>query len=150
MTLTQRNVELVEEVFNTVEDRNPVRFAELCDRECELHWPPSLPYGGVDRNMGPDDQRAVTWGRTWAPLQPTERERNLSPRVVAANDREVVVHWMQRGLSVDGERIESPVLGLYKVRDGKLLRGQMFYFDPVAVGRFLERASDSASAAGRE
>jgi len=70
--------------------------------------------------------------------------------VVAANDREVVVHWMQRGLSVDGERIESPVLGLYQVRDGKLLRGQMFYFDPVAVGRFLERASDSASAAGRE
>jgi ketosteroid isomerase-like protein len=136
---------VVLEVFKTVEDRDTARFAELCDPECELHWPPSLPYGGVDRDIGPDEQRAFNWGRTWAPLQPTERERSLSPRVVAASDAEVVVHWLQRGVCTDGERIESPVLGLYRVRQGKLLRAQMFYFDPVAVGRFLEHAVDSRS-----
>jgi hypothetical protein len=32
------------------------------------------------------------------------------------------------------------VLGLYGVRDGKLARAQMFYFDTAAALDFLERA----------
>ena len=65
----------------------------------------------------------------------------MEPRIVAATDREVVVLWRQRGLSPNGERLDTPVLGLYQVRAGKLARAQMFYFDPVAVADFLVQAS---------
>jgi ketosteroid isomerase-like protein len=63
----------------------------------------------------------------------------MDPRVVAATEREVVVLWHQRGLSAGGERFDGEVLGLYGVRDGKFARAQMFYFDAVAVHRFLQK-----------
>jgi ketosteroid isomerase-like protein len=36
----------------------------------------------------------------------------------------------------------TPVLGLYQVRDGKLARAQMFYFDTATVNDFLVRAKN--------
>jgi ketosteroid isomerase-like protein len=64
----------------------------------------------------------------------------LEPRVVAANEDEGVVLWRQRGVSPSGERFEGDVLGLYQIREGKLARAQMFYFDTVAVASFLKKA----------
>jgi uncharacterized protein len=70
----------------------------------------------------------------------------MDPRIVAATDQEVVVLWQQRGLSPEGERLDTPVLGLYRLRDGKLARAQMFYFDPVTVMEFLTRAKNQQPA----
>jgi ketosteroid isomerase-like protein len=64
----------------------------------------------------------------------------MDPRVIAATDDEVVVLWRQRGLSPHGTRYDGEVLGLYEVRDRKLSRAQMFYFDAVAVQSFLALA----------
>ncbi len=64
----------------------------------------------------------------------------MDPRVVAAGEDEVVVLWRQRGVGPDGERFDGVVLGLYRFRDGKLARAQMFYFDTAAVAGFLARA----------
>jgi ketosteroid isomerase-like protein len=104
--------------------------------EC-FHWPPSLPYGG---SVG-DESRAP--GQDWLGvyrLQPSDAERRMDPRVVAATENEVVVLWRQRGLSPSGKRFDGEVLGLYGVRDGKLSHAQMFYFDSAAVLRFLDDA----------
>jgi ketosteroid isomerase-like protein len=64
-------------------------------------------------------------------------------------EEEVVVHWRQRAVSPSGERFDGEALGLYEVRDGKLARAQMFYFDAIAVERFLAEAeaSDPSAAA---
>jgi uncharacterized protein len=64
----------------------------------------------------------------------------MNPRVVGATEEEVVVLWQQRGVSPAGEGLETPVLGLYQVRHGKLARAQMFYFDSSGVNDFLARA----------
>jgi len=40
-----------------------------------------------------------------------------------------------------GQHFDMPVLALYSVRDGKLARAQMFYFDTVPVLEFLSTAS---------
>ncbi len=64
----------------------------------------------------------------------------MDPRVVSADEDEVVVVWRQRGLSPAGERFDGEVLGLYQVREGRLVRAQMFYFDTVAVANFLDKA----------
>jgi len=136
-----KNVEVMLEIFRRIERRDPQRPqdgpAALFHPDIELHWPPSLPYGGVAHGLAPE---GPTWGETWTPLQPTEAERRMDPRVVASSGDEVVILWRQRGRSAAGERHDSEVLGLYRLRDGRLARGQMFYFDPAGVLEFLARA----------
>ena len=65
----------------------------------------------------------------------------MDARVVAASPEEVVVLWQQRGVSPTGDRFDGPVLGLYRVREGKLARAQMFYFFTSALINFLGRAT---------
>jgi uncharacterized protein len=120
-------------VFTAIEQRNDQRFAELLHPNFEIHWPPSLPYGS---------SKGRTWSDTWEPLQPSERERRMDPRIVGVNKDEVVVFWRQRGLSLSGEQFDGEVLGLYQIRDGKLARAQMFYFDTAAVAAFLARSME--------
>lgn len=129
---------IVLEAFAAVEGRNEQRLLELYHPQVEFHWPPSLPYGGFYGGARPNSRRS--WREVWGPLQPTEQERSMSPRLVAAGGSEAVVLWRQRGLSPGGDRFDAEVLGLYEVRNGKFARAQMFYFDTDAVARFLDRA----------
>lgn len=64
---------------------------------------------------------------------------------MAARDDEVVVSWRQRGVSPRGDRVDSPVLALSEMRDGKLAKAQMYYFDPSAVTAFLAGARGRAA-----
>jgi ketosteroid isomerase-like protein len=136
MTAKQRNVEVILQVFRAVETRDDRAFNQLCHADVEFHWPKSLPYGGVVRGV---TRSGPGWGDTWIPLQPSDNDKNLEPRIIAASDEEVVVHWKQKGVSATGERFEDQVLGLYRLRAGKLARAQMFYFDTAAVANFLAR-----------
>jgi uncharacterized protein len=136
----KENAEVMLEIFGAIQRRDPQRVLDLCCSDVEFHWPPSLPYGGITRGLVSD---RPTWNETWIPLQPTEAERRMDPRVVAASDDEVVVLWRQRGVSRAGDRFDSPVLGLYRIREGKLARAEMFYFDSAALANFLGRANGS-------
>jgi ketosteroid isomerase-like protein len=136
-------VETVLAVFGAVEQRDDAGLARACQPDVEFCWPPSLPYGGTARGLA---RRGEGWAAYWDRLQPTAALRRLDPRVIGAAGQEVVVLWRQRGLSPAGERLDTEVLGLYRLRDGKLARGQMFYFDPAAVCAFLARASRQAPA----
>jgi ketosteroid isomerase-like protein len=62
--------------------------------------------------------------------------RSTHPGVVLADNEDVVVLWDQRAVGHDGRRLDTPVLGLCHVRDGRLARAQMFYFDTAGVVRF--------------
>jgi uncharacterized protein len=135
------SVALVLDAFRAVERRDEEQWRAIVHSEFDIIWPPSLPYAGRARGGGgPPGAHTPTWSETWEPLQPTEAERRMSPHVVAASDDEVVVLWRQRGVARSGERCDEPVLGIYQVRDGKLARAQMFYFDTVAVVGFLANA----------
>jgi ketosteroid isomerase-like protein len=136
--------ELMLAVFAAVERRDTQRLTELVHPDFEVHWPRSLPYGGSYRDLDVDAQRGrPTWAATWNPLQPTAADRRMDPRIIADNKKsgEVVVLWRQRGRSPAGERFDGQVLGLYQLRDGRLARAQMFYFDTVALARFLANAN---------
>ena len=132
------NTEVMLEIFSAIEHRDFQRLLDLCQPDVEFLWPPSLPYAGGERGA---------WAQTWVPLQPTETERRMDPRVVAASGNEVVVLWQQRGVSPAGDRFDGPVLALYQLRDGKLARAQMFYFDTVGVAGFLAKARVNTGAA---
>jgi ketosteroid isomerase-like protein len=68
----------------------------------------------------------------------------MDPVVVAASQDEVVVCWQQKGVDCAGRRLQTPVLGRYRVRNGKLARAHMFYFDTIEVADFLANARRSA------
>ena len=136
------NMRVILEIFGAIERRDQQRLVELCHADVEFHWPPVLPYGGTSRGLKTEPP---SWGHTWIPLQPTDAERKMDPRIVAASDDEVVVLWRQRGVSPRGDRLDSPVLALYEIRDGKLARAQMFYFDPTAAVDFLATAKSRAA-----
>jgi ketosteroid isomerase-like protein len=137
MTAREQNLETMRKLFRAVEDHDEQVVTGLYQQDVEFCWPPSLPYGGCHRGLG---TTGPTWGETWALLQPDESQRKMHPRVVAASDDEVVVLWRQRGISPAGEPFDGEVLGLYRFRDAKLARAQMFYFDSAAVKDFLARA----------
>jgi uncharacterized protein len=141
MSTVEANVRVVLEAFRAVERRDAKGLAAVCQPDVEFHWPPSLPYGGSHALTEEGRGRGRRFEDIWGQFQPTSAERSMDPRVVAASEREVVVLWRQRGVRAQGVRLDSPVLGLYEVRDGRLARAQMFYFDPVAVEAFLEQGS---------
>jgi ketosteroid isomerase-like protein len=142
MTSSEKNVEVMLEIFRAIERRDQQRMFDLVHADAEFLWPP-LPYATV-RNPKPG---GPGWGATWIPLQPSEADRRLEPRVVASGDEEVVIHWRQKGVTPAGDRIDTPVLGLYRLCDGKLARAQMFYFDSASVVAFLAKANAQAASA---
>jgi ketosteroid isomerase-like protein len=129
-------VDVVLQVFRSVEERNPELAAEVYHDDLEFHWPRPLPYAGSSYGLQASLERRPGWAQTWDPFQ-SEGDRGLGARVVAASEDEVVVLWHQRGRDQAGRLLDTPVLGLYQVRDGKLARAQMFYFDPLAAAEFL-------------
>ena len=68
------------------------------------------------------------------------RKEKWTPESSLPRAMMLVVLWHQRGRSTAGESIDEEVLGLYRFRDGKLARAQMFYFDTVPVANFLAKA----------
>jgi ketosteroid isomerase-like protein len=140
------NVEVVLTALKAVEERDAEALFALYHDEVEFHEPAALPYGGSTRGKRRLQEQFArtpeqTWIGTWGPLQPTERERRLDARIVAASSDEVVALYQQRAVAPDGERFEAPVLALYEVREGKFARAQMFHFDTAAIVGFLRRAA---------
>src|SRR6266540_1998086 len=117
----QTSVQIVLAAFRAVESRDEAALHALSHTDVEFHWPPSLPFGGSSRG-GVKDRPGPGWSEVWEPLQPTDGERRMSPRVIAATDGEVV--------------------GLYGIRDVKFARAQMFYFGHPRDAR-VPRASRS-------
>src|SRR5437762_7954376 len=111
------NRKLLLDVFRAIEQRDDRRFRELLHPDFELHWPPSLPYGG---------SKARTWSETWEPFQPGETERRRHPRVGAVSVYERVVPWRQRAVGLSWSPFEGEVVGLYQGADGKITRAQIF------------------------
>jgi len=149
------NAEVVLAVFRAIEERDREALFALYHDEVELYDAPSLPYGyeGVSGKEALREQLETapetSWLGTWGPLQPTERERRMDPRIVATDGDEVVVQYVTRAMAPDGERFESPVVAIYEVRDGKFFRAQMFHYDTAAILAFLERAGSREPAAAR-
>ena len=70
----QSNQKLVLDAFNAIEQRNDEKFSELLHCDFEIHWPPSLPYGGSALQLG------VKRGSLFSRLRRTaEWIRGLSP-----------------------------------------------------------------------
>jgi len=138
------NEKLIMDAFRAVEKRDVPRLLEIYDPEVEFVWPPSLPgYGGTYQGAAVLDMQ-IAFANAWDPVQQVDELRRLNPRIIASKDEEVVLLYHQRGKRIDdGRSCDCEVLGLYRVVGGKVVRLQMFYFDPVQVTNFLSSATEA-------
>ena len=148
MNPQEANANLVMDVLQVIEQRQLHRLAALYHPEIEFHWPPGLPYSGKHTGSAVAEM-AKRFEATWAWLQPNEQTRRMNPRVVAAGENgHVVVNYIWRGLDREGRRFETEVLAAYQVRDGRLARAQMFYYDLPGVIAFLDSAGTTSTGKG--
>jgi ketosteroid isomerase-like protein len=97
--------------------------------DAELHQPPTLPYGGVYR--GPDAMLEL-WKNV---VLPQASGPSSLEATIVEGDRGVVV--------INTSRIGEPALAVeeYVVRDGRIARIRMFWFDPTPVAEAARRAA---------
>jgi ketosteroid isomerase-like protein len=139
----QENAELVIELLHMIEQRQLDRLAAFYHPEIEFHWPPGLPYSGDFAGPAVADM-SERFAATWMRLQPTEETRRMNPRVVATGeDGRVIVHYVWKGRDAKGRQFETETLADYLVRDGRLARAQMFYYDLPGMLAFLDGALES-------
>jgi ketosteroid isomerase-like protein len=129
--------QIVLEAFAAVDARDDERLKRISHPEASFVWPESLQPSHFRTLQG---KVATSWEEVWEPFQPLPEfiTRKMSPQIVASSGARVTVLWHQRGVNRRGECLDCEVLGLYEVRDGRLYRAQMFYFDGAAVHKFLQ------------
>lgn len=137
---SQEDADLVMQALRLVEERQLDSLADLYHPAIEFHWPPGLPYSGVFKGSAVAAMSEL-FAATWIPLQPTEETRRIDPRVLATgDDGRVVVNYKWKGLDDQGRRFETETLADYQVREGRLCRAQMFYYDLPGMIAFLDGA----------
>jgi ketosteroid isomerase-like protein len=141
------NASFIMNLLSLVERRDLEELFASYHPDVEFQWPPGLPYSGVFTGAAVAEI-SERFAAIWTPLQPDERTRRMDPRVIATGDGgRVVVHYMWRGIDRSGHRFATETLGDYTVRDGKLCRAQMFYYDLVGLISFLNKAGVASSRA---
>lgn len=133
-------VDVVRRLFKAVEERDLEAYLDCYDERIEIHEAESLPYGGVYR--GPDGvvEHATAWGQAWDSLQ-TPEEHQLDATFFEGESETVAAVFRHRAVDRNrGERLDSPVVGIYDVRGGKIVRSQMFHADSAILAGFLQNA----------
>ena len=136
--MSQHSIDIVTQTLTAIERRDATQLRALYHPQVEFYWPPGLSYGGafVGPQVADMNRRFL---ETWDPLQPTEAERRIDFTIVAASGSgDVVVRYLQKGVSSRGQRFETLTLAEYQVRDGRFARAQMYYFDLPGLISFLE------------
>jgi len=128
--------------IEAVEQRDLERLEALYDPDVEFDWQPGLPYSGHYQHEGNADM-TERYRAVWERLQPTEAERRMDAAVVASSGETVVIEYQCRAVDHRARRFETPVLARYRVRDGRLVAAQMFYWDLEGLRVFLTSAGST-------
>ena len=137
--IDRSNTDVVLDLLDAVERRDMGRLAGLYHPEIEFRWPPGLPYGGVHRGAGVA-RMSGQFKSTWEALQPSDAERRMDGEIVAAEGEHVVAKHTWKGCDRAGRWFSTETLAHYQLRDSKLLRAQMYYFDLKGLLDFLAAA----------
>jgi ketosteroid isomerase-like protein len=108
--------------------------------DVEINESPALPYGGVYRGHDGVRRHAAAFMQVWARLQPV-RGAEMDPKFADLDDDTVVAVFRHRAVAPrTGARLDTPQVGVYELRDGRVCRSRMFHFDPNELVRFVRSA----------
>lgn len=135
-----REAEVVLAMLHAIAERQVDRLPQFYHPEISFHWPPGLPYGGTYAGATVAAMSQL-FRSIWQPLQPTPELRRMDPAVVATGPGGcVVVRYLWRGEAPGVGRHEAETLAEYVVREGRVVRAQMFHFDLMGLLAFLQDA----------
>jgi ketosteroid isomerase-like protein len=124
--MSQQHVEAVKHLFAAVRQRDQVGVLEAYHPEVVIHESPSLPYGGDYHGQEKALEHLNGYYRTWDPLRPGVGQPS-TPIFLETTEDAVVVLWQEEAIAPgSGRRIMLPALGVYWVRDGKVIESRMF------------------------
>ncbi|MFI6504808.1 nuclear transport factor 2 family protein [Nonomuraea typhae] len=103
--------------------------AELLDPEVVLHQAPGLPFTGTGAWRGHDgmERFLAAFSATWSSMEFLEQEHWGDAATVVVRNR---VRFRSRAT---GEEVETLIVQLVTVRDGRMLECRPFYWDPQAI-----------------
>ena len=121
----------------------------LSDPEIEFGTSAAAP-GGTYRGHQGAVAHAAGFLTAWNPYQGAN-EIKLDPHIWGDGAGTVSVLFRHRAVDPQrGVRLDAPEVSVYHVRDGKVVRSQMFHADSSAVAQFLTDAQSAAAAATEE
>jgi ketosteroid isomerase-like protein len=140
------DVDVVRRMFAAVEERDFDGLLACYSDDIEIDEAAVLPWGGVWR--GPDGvaAHAAEFMRTWGALQGPQESR-LDAQFFSDGAGTVCAVFRHRAVDpVSGARFDAPEVGVYRIRDDRVVRSQMFHADSAAVVAFLNNAAGHGDA----
>jgi ketosteroid isomerase-like protein len=136
-------IDVVRRLFDAVERRDLETVLDCYDADVEIVEAASLPYGGTYRGHEGARRHAAGFVSIWGPLQ-TPAEHRLDAEFCDGPGDTVVALFRHRAFNpITDERFDEPELSVYEVRDGKVVRSQMFHADSLSVAGFARRCHTS-------
>lgn len=131
------DVEAVRRLFAAAQDRDLDGLLACYSDDIEINEADVLPYGGVWHGRAGVAAHAAGFMRAWGNLQSAEDAR-LDAQFFADGAGTVCAVFRHRAVDpVSGARFDAPEVGVYHVRDQRVVRTQMFHADSAAVVEFL-------------
>ena len=138
------DVDVVRRLFAAVEDRDLNRVLSCYSADVEIVEADVLPYGGVWRGHDGATAHAMGFLRVWGALQGPEQAR-LDAQFCGDGAGTVCAVFRHRARDpVSNARFDAPEVGVYRIRDGRVARSQMFHADSAAVVGFLRAVACDA------
>ena len=135
------DIAVVQRLFAAVEDRDFDGLAACYSDDIEIKEADILPWGGVWRGPEGVAAHAARFMQTWGAVQGPDEAR-LDARFWGDGAGTVCAVFRHRARDIaTGERFDAPEVGIYRVRDGRVVKSQMFHADSAAVVAYLGKVT---------
>ena len=133
------DVDVVRRMFTAVEERDFDGLLACYSDDVEINEADVLPYGGVWRGREGVAGHAAGFMQAWGDLQ-GPGESKLDAQFFSDGAGTVCAVFRHRAVDpVSGARLDAPEVGVYRIRDDRVVRSQMFHADSAAVVTFLSK-----------
>lgn len=133
-------IDVVRRLFHAVERRDRGALLACYADDVQIHEADVLPYGGTYSGHDGALAHAAGFLAAWQAYQGPEEIR-LDATFWADGAGTVCALFRHRAVDpASGARLDAPEVSIYQVREGRVVRSQMFHADSAAVARFLARA----------
>ncbi len=105
------------------------QVAAYLDPEVVLHQAPGLPFTGIGKWQGQDgmERFLAVFSEVWESMEFLDQEH------WGEGDTVVVHNWVRFRARATGREIETLIVQVITVRDGRMLECRPFYWDPAAI-----------------
>jgi ketosteroid isomerase-like protein len=129
--IPQRHVAVVREFYELVGNGRNDEAYRLLDDDLVAHEPPGLPYAG-------DYHGPAGWGDMMARVYDLFEVSLSSVEFVSAEDAVIIPMTCRFTSRTSRRSVDTKVIEVFSVRDGKIVDIDIFYKDPSAIAALAE------------